>query len=120
VLSSLSGLQRDWLSRRLDRPDVVAKTPSPTGAYLKGQPEIKANEIGPIGDSEGGLIAPMTAARDASVAFIVLMAGPGLRGDQILGGSSSIARAGYGCKPRSDREATGIAASARGRRRRRT
>jgi fermentation-respiration switch protein FrsA (DUF1100 family) len=37
-----------------------------------------------LGHSEGGLIAPMVAAKDHSVAFIVLMAGPGLTGDQII------------------------------------
>jgi pimeloyl-ACP methyl ester carboxylesterase len=53
-------------------------------AYLKSRPEIDPREIGLIGHSEGGLIAPMVAARDPSVAWIVMMAGPGLRGDQIM------------------------------------
>jgi uncharacterized protein len=52
--------------------------------YLKSRPEIKKNEIGLVGHSEGGLIAPMVAARNASVAFIVMMAGPALRGDHIV------------------------------------
>ena len=33
--------------------------------------------VGLIGHSEGGLIAPMVAARDPKIAFIVLWAGPG-------------------------------------------
>jgi hypothetical protein len=37
-----------------------------------------------MGHSEGGLIAPMVAARSNDVAFIVLLAGPGLPGDSIL------------------------------------
>lgn len=53
-------------------------------AYLKTRPEIDPKKIGLLGHSEGGLIAPMVAAKDHSVAFIVLMAGPGLRGDEIL------------------------------------
>lgn len=53
-------------------------------AYLKTRPEIDAGRLGLIGHSEGGLIAPMVAARDSSVAFIVLMAGPGIRGDEIV------------------------------------
>jgi pimeloyl-ACP methyl ester carboxylesterase len=53
-------------------------------AYLKTRPEIDPKKIGLLGHSEGGLIAPMVAAKDHSVAFIVLMAGPGLRGDAII------------------------------------
>ena len=37
-----------------------------------------------IGHSEGGLIAPMVASENKSVAFIVLLAGPGLNGEQVL------------------------------------
>ncbi len=53
-------------------------------AYLKARPEINPNQIGLVGHSEGGLIAPMVAVRVPDVAFIVLLAGPGLPGDQIL------------------------------------
>jgi len=53
-------------------------------AYLKTRPEVDAHRIGLIGHSEGGIIAPMVAARNADVAFIVMMAGSGVRGDQIL------------------------------------
>ncbi|QEE49492.1 alpha/beta fold hydrolase [Flavobacterium alkalisoli] len=52
--------------------------------YLKSRPEINKNKIGLIGHSEGGMIAPMVAARNNSVAFLVLMAGPGISGDEIL------------------------------------
>ena len=52
--------------------------------FLKTRTEINSNQIGLIGHSEGGLIAPMVAARSTDVAFIVLMAGPGLRGEEIL------------------------------------
>lgn len=52
--------------------------------YLKSRDEIDAKKIGLIGHSEGGLIAPMVAAKSANVAFIVLMAGPGLTGEEIL------------------------------------
>ena len=53
-------------------------------AYLKSRPEINPRAIGLIGHSEGGLIAPMIAARDSSVTFIVLLAGPGQRGDELM------------------------------------
>ncbi|MDD3631910.1 MAG: alpha/beta hydrolase, partial [Atribacterota bacterium] len=53
-------------------------------AYLKNREEINSKQIGLIGHSEGGLIAPMVAAHSSDVGFIVLMAGPGLRGEEIL------------------------------------
>ncbi|HEY3742227.1 MAG TPA: alpha/beta hydrolase [Bryobacteraceae bacterium] len=53
-------------------------------SFLKTRTEVNPLKIGLIGHSEGGLIAPMVAARNPSVAFIVMMAGPGVPGDQIL------------------------------------
>jgi dienelactone hydrolase len=53
-------------------------------AFLRKQPGIASGHVGIIGHSEGGLIAPIVAARDTNVAFIVLLAGPGLPGDSIL------------------------------------
>ena len=53
-------------------------------AYLKTRSEIDPHKIGLVGHSEGGLIAPMIAARNKDVAFIVMMAGTGVPGDQIL------------------------------------
>ena len=53
-------------------------------AYLKSRDDIDKKHIGLIGHSEGGLIAPMVASESKDIAFIILMAGPSLRGDQIL------------------------------------
>jgi pimeloyl-ACP methyl ester carboxylesterase len=53
-------------------------------AFLRTRPDIDARRIGLIGHSEGGEIAPMVAARDPSIAFIVMMAGPAIPGDQII------------------------------------
>ena len=53
-------------------------------AYLKTRPEVDPHRIGIIGHSEGGTIAPMAAAADPSIAFIVMMAGSGVPGDQII------------------------------------
>lgn len=52
--------------------------------FLKKQPEIDTTRIGLLGHSEGGIIAPIVASRHPEVAFIILMAGPGLTGDQIV------------------------------------
>ncbi|MDG2095706.1 MAG: alpha/beta fold hydrolase [Phycisphaerales bacterium] len=53
-------------------------------SYLRDRSEISSDKIGLIGHSEGGMIAPIVAVRDPDVAFIVLMAGPGLPGDELL------------------------------------
>lgn len=45
-------------------------------AWLRERPEIDPARIGLVGHSEGGMIAPMVAATDSSLAGIVIMAGP--------------------------------------------
>lgn len=52
--------------------------------FLKRRAEIDPKRIGLIGHSEGGLIAPMVAARRFDVAFAVLLAGPAVSGEAIL------------------------------------
>ena len=46
--------------------------------YLQSRPEIIREQIGLVGHSEGGIIAPMLAAKSDDLGFIVLMAGPGV------------------------------------------
>lgn len=53
-------------------------------AWLRASPEISARRIGLIGHSEGGLIGPMVAAEDRRIRAVVVMAGPGKRGEEIL------------------------------------
>lgn len=52
--------------------------------FLKRRKEINAEQIGLIGHSEGGIIAPLVASESKDIAFIVLLAGTGLPGEQIL------------------------------------
>lgn len=52
--------------------------------FLKGRKEIDAKKIGLIGHSEGGIIAPIAAVKSQDIAYIVLMAGTGLTGEEIL------------------------------------
>jgi pimeloyl-ACP methyl ester carboxylesterase len=47
-------------------------------AYLRGRRQIDGRRIGLIGHSEGGMIAPLVAVKDSRVAFVVMMAGPGV------------------------------------------
>ncbi len=53
-------------------------------AWLQSQPEVDPSRVGLIGHSEGANIAILTAAADKQVAFIVLLAGMGVSGKQIL------------------------------------
>ena len=52
--------------------------------FLKERKEIDKTKIGLVGHSEGGIIAPMAAVKSNDVAFIILMAGPGIPGDSII------------------------------------
>ncbi len=52
--------------------------------YLQTRKEINQKKMGLIGHSEGGMIAPMVAVTSKDIAFIVLLAGPGIPGDQLL------------------------------------
>jgi pimeloyl-ACP methyl ester carboxylesterase len=52
--------------------------------YLKTRKEINPKQIGLIGHSEGGIIAPIVAVRSPDVAFVVLLAGTAMPGDQLL------------------------------------
>ncbi len=52
--------------------------------FLKSHPEIRKDQIGLIGHSEGGMIAPMVENQSDDVAFIVLMAAPGIPIDELM------------------------------------
>ncbi|HVO81371.1 MAG TPA: alpha/beta fold hydrolase [Terriglobales bacterium] len=52
--------------------------------YLKTRPEVDTRKIGLIGHSEGGMIAPIVAARDPDIDFIVMLAGIGVPGGELL------------------------------------
>jgi len=53
-------------------------------SFLKKHDRINAKKIGLAGHSEGGLIAPIVASKNKGLAFIVLLAGPGVPGDELL------------------------------------
>lgn len=52
--------------------------------FLRGRAEVDGRKIGIVGHSEGGLIAPLVASRNRAVAFVVMLAGPGVRGELLL------------------------------------
>ena len=53
-------------------------------AFLRTRPDIDPKRVGLIGHSEGGLVAPKVAAKDPKIAFVVLMAGPGVPLAEVL------------------------------------
>jgi len=53
-------------------------------AFLMTKKGVNKNKIGLAGHSEGGIIAPIVAAKSKNVAFIVLLAGTGIPGDELL------------------------------------
>ena len=46
--------------------------------FLQSHPQIESNAIGMIGHSEGGLIAPLAANTNKDIAYIIMLAGPGI------------------------------------------
>lgn len=64
--------------------------------WLKTRPQIDARRIGVLGHSEGGIIAPAVAAEDKSVAAVVMIAGPCIRGDKLFALQSAMTAKAYG------------------------
>lgn len=52
--------------------------------WLQSRKEVQKKKAGIIGHSEGGTIAAMLAAQQKDIGFIVMLAGTGMSGDQIL------------------------------------
>jgi pimeloyl-ACP methyl ester carboxylesterase len=82
VGGSSTGTEQDTSETSAD--DVAAAV-----KFLQRRPDINPEEIGLVGHSEGGIIAPMVAVRSSDaggppVAFLILMSGPGQPGRQIL------------------------------------
>jgi len=52
--------------------------------YLKSRKEINKSQIGLIGHSEGGMIAPLVSVKSHDIKFIILLAAPGIPGKNLL------------------------------------
>lgn len=63
---------------------TLAKDAEASVAFLREQKDINPDRVGLVGHSEGGTIAPMVAAEDPKLAFIVLLAGTGVTGAEII------------------------------------
>src|SRR5262249_46402235 len=53
-------------------------------AFLKGHKDIDPKRIGFIGHSEGGVGGPLAASQDPGIAFVVMLGGTGLTGEEVL------------------------------------
>lgn len=87
-LGSLSATTENFVG------DVLAEV-----EYLKSRREINPNQIGLIGHSEGGTIAPMAAVRSKDVAFIVMLAGLGQTGTDVILTQLALIQNKSGAKP---------------------
>lgn len=52
--------------------------------YLKSRKEISPRQIGLVGHSEGAAVGMTAAGRSGDIAFLVLLAGPGITGEQLM------------------------------------
>lgn len=64
--------------------ETQQKDASAALAWLQSQPEVDPTRVGIIGHSEGANLAVLTAAADKQVRFIVMLAGMGVSGQEIL------------------------------------
>ena len=52
--------------------------------HLRRHDKVDSRRVGLLGHSEGGAIAPIIASNDPTVAFVVLLAGPGIAGVELI------------------------------------
>lgn len=64
--------------------EEFAEDVSAAMVFLKRRSDINAEQIGLIGHSEGGIVAPLTASKRTDVAYIVSIAGTGVNGAEII------------------------------------
>ncbi|MGR4866760.1 alpha/beta hydrolase family protein [Caulobacter sp. LARHSG274] len=53
-------------------------------AFLRARQDIDPDRVGLFGHSEGGLIAPMVAAKDPRIAFVAMIGAPGASGERVM------------------------------------
>lgn len=75
-------------------------------AFARSAPEISKAQVGLLGHSEGGLVAPMVAARSNAVSFVILLAAPAVRFDSlsVLQNRASLVAMGASAQAATDRE----------------
>ncbi len=53
-------------------------------AFLRAVPHVDPRRTGLVGHSEGGITGPIVAARNPAARFVVMLAGPGIKGAPLL------------------------------------
>jgi pimeloyl-ACP methyl ester carboxylesterase len=64
--------------------DDAARDVAASLTWLRARDDIAAGHVGVLGHSEGGSLAIRTAAHDPTLAFVVLMAAPGVSGERLI------------------------------------
>jgi pimeloyl-ACP methyl ester carboxylesterase len=67
--------------------------------FLEQDSRIRGDAIGIVGHSEGGLVGPMAASRSESVDYVVMLAGPGVTGLEVLVEQGRLINAASGAPP---------------------
>jgi len=78
------GVGKSTGDRKLATSNDFATDVEAAISFLKTKKQIDPKKIGLIGHSEGGMIAQIVASKDKSIAFIVLLASPGIPGNELL------------------------------------
>jgi pimeloyl-ACP methyl ester carboxylesterase len=73
-------------------------------AFLRMRRDIDATRVGLIGHSEGGIVAPMVAAKEPKTAFVVLMAGVGAPADAAMAAQRAALSPYFGMSPERARQ----------------
>lgn len=68
-------------------------------AFLRERKDIDARRIGLIGHSEGGMVGPMAAVKDPTIAFVVLLAGPGAPARELMAAQRAAVAKARGIPP---------------------
>lgn len=83
--------------------------------YLRTRNDINHQQIGLIGHSEGGMIAPMASVKlNNDLAFLVLIAGPSVKGSEIILEQTKLISQAEGKYDESDREIQSLIDAANG------
>jgi len=83
----VGGSTGNWVEATLEdrTADVLAAID-----LLKNHPDVDPKQIGIVGHSEGGVVGPMVAAQSSDIAFMVMIAGLGTTGRQLLSEQSEL------------------------------
>lgn len=64
--------------------ETLAADALAAAGLLRGHARVDPKAVGLLGHSEGGLVAALAAARSPDIAFLVLLASSGVRGDRLI------------------------------------